>query len=179
MHKHWKKSFQGFVDCDNGPDHRSVPLVHGDLKRHPPAPKCLVAPHRLHQAAPDIHGDGHQFNLWLHGHRLTTNFEDFSLLNWWRRECPRIGAEYLFIFRWLDDLRAYGPTGLPPAIWRIGTETDGQPRPVSQAAKSYQIFFIPPGSEVFTSSSAWSELTSTNRRRPTVVVMRCPVPINS
>jgi hypothetical protein len=47
----------------------------------------------------------------------------------WRRERPRFGAEYLFIFKWLGDLRADGSTELPPAGWRIGTETDGQPWP--------------------------------------------------
>ena len=56
--------------------------------------------------------------------------------------------------------------------------TDNRGR-VLQTAKCYQIFFIPRGSEGFTSSSDRSELTSTKRRLPTVVVMRCPVPINS
>ncbi len=38
---------------------------------------------------------------------------------------------------------------------------------------------ILPGPEELTSSSSWSEPTSTNRRRPTVVVVRCPAPISS
>ena len=81
------------------------------------------------------------------------------------------------LFSLLYDFRVDGPTELPQPFGGLERKQTDNPGQVIRAERYYQICSIPPGSEGFTSSSAWNELTSTNRRRPTVVVMRCPVSI--